>query len=154
MLTARDIMTTDVLTFDPDVSVREAAEALAMERLGGAPVMLHGRLIGMLSASDLLDFMSALPAEPAEVRDRTERGILDDHTVEEAMSRAPMRTVAPDVPVSTVAEVLSRDHLHRLPVVDGDRLLGIVSTTDVVRALAHRRVERRVLVFPKRSRTD
>ena len=154
MLTARDIMTTDVLTFDPDVSVREAAEALAMERLGGAPVMLHGRLVGMLSASDLLDFMSALPAEPAEVRDRTERGILDDHTVEEAMSRAPMRTVAPDVPVSTVAEVLSRDHLHRLPVVDGDRLLGIVSTTDVVRALAHRRVERRVLVFPKRSRTD
>jgi len=154
MLTARDIMTTDVLTFDPDVSVREAAEALAMERLGGAPVMLHGRLVGMLSASDLLDFMSALPAEPAEVRDRTERGILDDHTVEEAMSRAPMRTVAPDVPVSTVAEVLNRDRLHRLPVVDGDRLLGIVSTTDVVRALAHRRVERRVLVFPKRSRTD
>jgi acetoin utilization protein AcuB len=116
--------------------------------------MLHGRLVGMLSASDLLDFMSALPAEPAEVRDRTERGILDDHTVEEAMSRAPMRTVAPDVPVSTVAEVLNRDRLHRLPVVDGDRLLGIVSTTDVVRALAHRRVERRVLVFPKRSRTD
>lgn len=154
MLTVRDIMTTDVLTFDPDVSVREAAEVLAMERLGGAPVMLHGRLVGMLSASDLLDFLSALPAEPAEVRERSERGILDDHTVEEAMSRVPTRTVAPDTPVAVAAEVLTHDRLHRLPVVDGERLLGIVSTTDVVRALAHRRVERRVLVFPKRSRTD
>ena len=154
MLTVRDVMTTEVLTFDPDVSVREAAEALAMERLGGAPVMLHGRLIGMVSASDLLDFMSALPAEPAEVRERSERGILDDHTVEEAMSRAPMRTVSPETPVRLAAELLSRERLHRLPVLEGERLTGIISTSDVVRALARREVERRVLVFPKRGRTD
>lgn len=154
MVRLRDIMTAPVVTFDPDVSIRQAAEVLAAEGVGGAPVMVHGRLLGMVSASDLLEFMSALPAEPDEVRDRGARGILDDHTVEEAMSRAPLRTVDPEVPVSLAADIMSRDGLHRLPVLEGQRLVGIVSTSDVVSALAHHRLDRKVLVFPRRSRTD
>jgi predicted transcriptional regulator len=71
MVKLRDIMTAPVVTFDPDISIREAAEVLVAEGVGGAPVMLHGELLGMVSASDLLDFMSSLPAEPDEVRDRT-----------------------------------------------------------------------------------
>ena len=68
MVKLRDIMTAPVVTFDPDISIREAAEVLVAEGVGGAPVMLHGELLGMVSASDLLDFMSSLPAEPDEVR--------------------------------------------------------------------------------------
>lgn len=49
---------------------------------------------------------------------------------------------------------MSRDGLHRLPVLDGARLVGIVSTSDVVSALASRQLDRKVLVFPRRSRTD
>jgi CBS domain-containing protein len=89
MITVRDIMTPDVLVLDPDTSIREAAEIFSTERLGGAPVVGHGRLLGMLTAQDLLDFIASLPAEPAEVRESSERGILDAHTVEEAMTRAP-----------------------------------------------------------------
>lgn len=154
MVTLRDIMTAPVVTFDPDISIREAAEVLVAEGVGGAPVMLHGELVGMVSASDLLDFMASLPAEPDEVRDRTARGILDDHTVEEAMSRTPLRTVPPDLTVPLAADIMSRDGLHRLPVLDGARLVGIVSTSDVVGALASRQLDRKVLVFPRRSRTD
>jgi len=152
MVKLRDIMTAPVVTFDPDISIREAAEVLVAEGVGGAPV--HGELLGMVSASDLLDFMSSLPAEPDEVRDRTARGILDDHTVEEAMSRTPLRTAPPDLPVPLAADIMSRDGLHRLPVLDGARLVGIVSTSDVVSALASRQLDRKVLVFPRRSRTD
>lgn len=154
MVKLREIMTAPVVTFDPDISIREAAEVLVAEGVGGAPVMLRGQLVGMVSASDLLDFMAGLPAEPDEVRDRTARGILDDHTVEEAMTRSPLRTVPPELPVPAAAEIMSRDGLHRLPVLEGERLVGIVSTSDVVSALAARRVERKVLVFPRRSRTD
>ena len=154
MVKLRDIMTAPVVTFDPDISIREAAEVLVAEGVGGAPVMLHGALLGMVSARDLLDFMAGLPAEPDEVRERTARGILDDHTVEEAMTRSPLRTAPPDLPVPLAADIMSRDGLHRLPVLEGERLVGIVSTSDVVRALASRRLDRTVLVFPRRTRTD
>lgn len=151
MLKLRDIMTRDVLTIAPDLSIREAAELFSSERLGGAPVTVHGRMVGMLRASDLLDFIASLPAEPAEVRERSERGVLDAHTVEEAMTRAPVRSLAPDDPVSLAAEVMKRERLHRLPIVENEQLVGIISTVDLVGAIADRRIEHRTFVFPKRA---
>ena len=151
MLKLRDIMTRDVLTVSPDLSVREAAELLSSERMGGVPVVRLGKIVGMLSASDLLDFIASLPGEPGEVGDGTDRGILDDHTVEEAMTRAPVRSLGPDDTVAHAAEVLSGEHLHRLPVVEGETLVGIVSTVDLVTAIADRRISHRTFVFPKRS---
>ena len=151
MLKLRDIMTRDVLTIAPDLSIREAAELFSSERLGGAPVTVHGRIVGMLSASDLLDFIASLPAEPAEVRERSERGVLDAHTVEEAMTRAPVRSLAPDDPVSLAAEVMKRERLHRLPIVEQEQLVGIISTVDLVGAIADKRIEHRTFVFPKRA---
>lgn len=151
MLKLRDIMTKDVLTVAPDLSIREAAEIFSTERLGGAPVVKLGRIVGMLSASDLLDFIASLPAEPHEVRGGTDRGILEMHTVEEAMTRAPVRSLGPDDPVSLAADVMRRERLHRLPIVDQDRLVGIISTVDLVTALADKRISHQTFVFPKRA---
>lgn len=105
----------------------------------------------MRSASDLFDFISSLPAEPAEVGDPSERGILDNHTVEEARTRAPVRSLPPDATVVRAAEVMKVDQIHRLPVVDNDVLVGIVSTVDLVKAVADRRISHQTFVFPKRS---
>ncbi len=151
MLKLRDIMTRDVLTVPPDLTIREAAEIFSTERLGGAPVVAHGRIVGMLSASDLLDFIASLPAEPPEAAGGTDHGILEMHVVEEAMTRAPVRTLAPDDPVTLAADVLKRERLHRLPVVEADRLVGIVSTVDLVTALADKRIAHQTFVFPKRG---
>jgi CBS domain-containing protein len=151
MLRVRDIMSPSVVTLAPDTSIREAAEILTTERIGGAPVVVHGELIGMLTSQDLMDFIASLASEPPEVRDRTERGILDDHVVEEAMTRAPLRTVAPSAPAQSVAELLSLERMHRIPVVEEGRVVGIVSTMDVVRAVAERRIGHATLVFPSRS---
>lgn len=149
MLKLRDIMTKDVLTVPPDLSIREAAEIFSTERLGGAPVVRLGRIIGMLSASDLLDFIAALPEEPDEARGGSTHGILEMHTVEEAMTRGPVRSLAPDDPVTLAAEVMKRERLHRLPIVERDHLVGIVSTVDLVTAIADKRIEHRTFVFPK-----
>ncbi len=148
MLRIRDIMTSEVVTLSPDTSIREAAELLTTERVGGAPVVRLGTLIGMLTAQDLMDFVASLATEPAEVRTRTEHGILDDHTVEEAMSRAPLRTVTPSTPVEKAAEMLAVERMHRIPVVEEGRLVGIVSTMDVVRAVADRKLSHTTFVFP------
>ena len=153
MLTIRDLMSRDVLTLAPDCSDREAAEILATEHYSGAPVTEHGALIGMLSATDLLEFIASLPAEQPEVREQSERGILDAHTIDEAMTRLPLRTMAPRESVAHAAEVMAREGIHRLPIVEEGKLVGIISTTDLMRAVAERRLERHVFVFPKRTRT-
>ncbi len=151
MLKLRDIMTKDVLTVPPDMTIREAAEIFSTERLGGAPVVQLGRIVGMLSASDLLDFIAALPVEAAEVRESSERGVLDAHTVEEAMTRAPVRSLRADDTVALAAEVMKRERLHRLPIVEDDRLVGIVSTVDLVTALADKRITHQTFIFPRRG---
>lgn len=151
MIKVRDIMTPDVLTLTPDVSIREAAEIFSTERLGGAPVVRLGQLVGMITAQDLLDFIASLPIEPAEVRAQGEHGILDDHTVEEAMTRAPLRTLSPDTPANLAAEAMKQERVHRMPVLDGEKLVGIVSTVDFVRAVADRRLSHRTFVFPSKA---
>lgn len=151
MLKLREIMTKDVLTVPPDMSIREAAELFSGERLGGAPVVEHGRIVGMLSASDLLDFIASLPAEPPDADGGSEHGILEAHVVEEAMTRGPVRSLRPDDPVTLAAEVMKRERLHRLPVVADGRLVGIVSTVDLVAAVADKRLAHQTFVFPKRG---
>ncbi|MEX2182777.1 MAG: CBS domain-containing protein [Gemmatimonadaceae bacterium] len=151
MLKVRELMTHDVLTVAPNVSVREAAELLSSEGVGGTPVVLRGNIVGMVSARDLLDFIASLPSDPAEVDGGTEHGILDDHTVEEAMTRGPLCTIAPDDAATKAATLMKEEGVHRLPVVEGTKLVGIISTLDLVRALADGKLSRRTFVFPSRG---
>lgn len=149
MLKVKDLMTRDVLTVAPNTSVREAAELLSSEHVGGTPVVRLGKLLGMVSARDLLDFIAALPADPGEVSGGLDHGILDDHTVEEAMTRIPLATIEPEAPASRAAELMKEEGVHRLPVVESGKLVGIVSTLDLVKAVADRKLSYRTFVFPR-----
>ncbi len=148
MLKVRDLMTRDVFHVAPNTTIRETAELLATEHVSGAPVVRLGKVIGMISARDLLDFISALPADPEAVSGGMEHGILDDHTVDEAMTPGPLATIAPDAPASRAAEMMQKEQVHRLPVVEGDKLIGIITTTDLVKAVADRQLSYRTFVFP------
>jgi CBS domain-containing protein len=72
MQAVRDIMTTDVVTLDPEMTLREAAVVFADRHVSGAPVVTNGRVMGVLSASDILE------AEASAARD-----IDDDDTVQD-----------------------------------------------------------------------
>lgn len=148
MLKVKDLMTRDLLTLAPNTTIREAAEILATEHVSGAPVVHAGKPLGMISARDLLEFIAALPADPDAVSGGMDHGILDDHTVEEAMTRGPLTTVAPDAPAARAAELMQQEQVHRLPVVEHDRLVGIITTTDLVKAVADRKLSYRTFVFP------
>lgn len=194
MLKLRDIMTTPVVTLEPDVSIREAMELLAARHISGAPVVAGGKVIGVVSASDLLWFMASLsdvtegePAEEAALRgrdpapdddtepsaeyfnalwqgvdlgealaadaDTPERNALDEHTVAEAMTRAPIHRLTPDSGVEAAAEYMRRAEIHRVLVMEEDTLVGIVSTMDIVEAVAAHRFTalRYVFAAPRRS---
>lgn len=66
MLRLRDIMTTEVVTLTPETSVRDAMELLGHSHVSGAPVVAAGRLVGVVSATDLMTFAAALPGVPTQ----------------------------------------------------------------------------------------
>lgn len=82
MVRVGDLMTKDVIAVDPELSLRDALEVLANRRIGGAPVVSgRERLVGVISASDILAFQASLPAVPTE---RPEEQVeLDEYGPEE-----------------------------------------------------------------------
>lgn len=136
----RDLMTADPLTLGEDLPLDVAVLLLLEKRAGGAPVIgAAGGVVGVLTESDLLAKGAAprLRRGPA-ARDEERRHLAE--TAWEACSR-PAVTIGWDATVRTAArELLDRD-LSMLVALDGDRLVGIISRHDVLRALAHSATE-------------
>ena len=74
MLKIREIMTRDVMTLSPEASLRDAAELFASRHLSGAPVVAGGKVVGVLSMSDILDFEASTPSVPSERTEEPEWG--------------------------------------------------------------------------------
>jgi CBS domain-containing protein len=143
----RDIMSHPVVTVGPGLTIRETAELFATRHIGGAPVMDHGCLIGIVTASDILDCVAGLPGVPPELVDQTEWNVLEEHTVDEAMTSPPLHTLPPDAHARDAAELMKRQGVHRVLIMEGDRLVGVVSTLDMTRALAGLPLSSRTYVF-------
>jgi CBS domain-containing protein len=177
MLQVRDIMTTEVVTLDPELALREAVEILVEHHIGGAPVVAGHRVLGVVSATDVLAFAASTPGVPTErpaaeedvwepaaewvegeeapgaffnawwedaAGETTERfaavaspqwDLLGERVVSDVMSTV-LCSIRPDADVADAAHYLIRAGVHRLLVLDGSRLLGVVTATDVVRAVA------------------
>ena len=121
MLRVRDIMTHDIVSVASDAPLDVVAWRFAFEEVSGAPVRdLQGNLIGFISKTDLTD--------PA-------RNTGDDMRVEDAMTRG-VWAVLPDTPVLDAVTLMLEKGIHRVLVLDGpDKLVGIMTPTDVMRAL-------------------
>lgn len=148
MSTAREIMTREVITVEPEASVEDLARLFAQRRIGGVPVVdAAGRVAGVVTQSDLLKRSREpqLPLAlnildlhlfletPGRFRQRLER-LLGD-SVQQVMS-SPAVTVAPDTPVAELARLMEEQGVHTLPVVEGGKLVGIVGKLDLIRVLA------------------
>ncbi len=65
MRTLADLMTSELVVLDPDMTLREAVERLVSEGISGAPVVSGGRLVGVVSATDILEFEATNPGVPS-----------------------------------------------------------------------------------------
>lgn len=127
VLTARDIMTTKLITFRTDQPIYEAIKALLKHGISGAPVVDdEKRLIGILSELDCLRMLSSDEFHGGE---QEESGL-----VEHFMSSDP-QSIEPTLGVYSVAHTFMTTPIRRLPVVESDRLIGQVSRRDVLRAI-------------------
>jgi len=155
---ARDLMQTSVLTLSPETPIREAVEDLHDADVQAAPVVdAGGRLVGMLSVSDVARPEhvqdSAVNAEPGardlpdlssddeehageiEARENYSAELLGAQTVGDWMTPRVV-SVRPDSTLREVCQVLVAEGIHRVPVLEGGELRGILSTMDIVRHLA------------------
>jgi CBS domain-containing protein len=144
---AMDVMTTDVITVEPDTPVQALAALLAGRGISGAPVVdPGGRLVGIVSEGDLLHRAEIGTAR--RHRDRRRSWWLDHYasdlareyiksharTVKDIMTRDVV-TVTEDTDLGEVAEVLEAKRIKRVPVVRDGKVVGIISRANLVRAL-------------------
>ena len=129
-----ELMRTELKTVRDDATIAEAIVTLADARVSGVPVLdPTGRLVGVLSTTDILE------AE-AETSSADEREHLFESTlVKEIMTLRPY-VIAPDADVREAAQQMLYLEVHRLFVEDEGKLAGVLSQSDVVRAVATSRV--------------
>lgn len=183
MIRARDLMSSEVVTVSPELTLREVVDLLATGHISGAPVVAGNRVLGVISASDVLAFEAVTPGVPTagppeepewelEIPEEWEEGseapaafftdmwvdagadvsqriqdlgaaewdVLGEHTVSEAMTPS-VCAVKPEAEVADVARYMLRRQIHRVLVMDDQKLVGIVAASDIVRAVAERRLE-------------
>lgn len=147
MQNVADIMTKEVVSVKGTTTVREMAEIFDKMGFGSLPVLDdQGNLSGIVTASDLIEqgrplhiptvislFDWVIPLESEQSLERDLRKITAQTAAE--LASKDVVTISPSEPVSKAAELMSSHKLHALPVVDGKRVVGIVSRIDIIRAM-------------------
>jgi CBS domain-containing protein len=119
-MTVKDVMTRDVRACEPSATVREAAALMAREDIGPIPVVEDGRVVGIVTDRDLVIRVLADGRDP-------------DHTTIGEIASKDLVTVSPDDDLEDAMRLLAGNQVRRLPVLDGDRLVGIVAQADIAR---------------------
>lgn len=148
MLTAKDIMTKNVVTVAPEMTVKDLAALLLSHRIGGAPVVDAGqKLLGVVTESDLIDqgknvhfpsvitildsvlFLESPRKMELEIKKMAGRTVSD-------ICASELVTVSEDTPLSDIATIMSEKKVHTLPVLSGGVLVGVIGKTDLIRAIS------------------
>ncbi|PWT89458.1 MAG: hypothetical protein C5B56_07075 [Proteobacteria bacterium] len=144
---ASDAMTSKVISIRPDVTATEIAKVLLGNGISAVPVVdENGSPIGMVSEGDLIprrdlerearrDWWLALLAEGQPLSPEFLAGLAPSNRVAEQIMSSPVVTVAPDTDVTEIAQLLATHRIKRVPVVQGGRIVGIVSRADLLLAL-------------------
>ena len=144
----REIMTRSVVSVSPDTPVSELAELLIERRISAVPVIEGDALVGIVSEADLLHRYEIGTERRLAARPWWQRlfanpespwGYVESHAkkVRDIMT-ADVVSVPEDMAAAEVAELFESRHIRRVPVVKGEKVVGIVSRTDFVRALVAR----------------
>ncbi|NEU77284.1 CBS domain-containing protein [Hassallia byssoidea VB512170] len=120
-LTAKQVMQERVETLEAETTLEEAMQAFARSHHRGFPVVEENKLVGIVTQSDLLKI--------------GDRNLANDIPLKEIMTSSPV-TVSPTHNLSNVLYLLDRYKISRLPVVQGRRLIGIITRADIIRAEA------------------
>ena len=149
MLTAKDLMTSNVIAVSPDTAVRELARIFTENRISGAPVVDGtGSILGVVTESDLIfqnkklhipTALAILDAfifleDPEKMEQEMKK--MAGTTVADIYTKKPV-TVQQDTPLEEVATLMAEKKVHTLPVLNAEKqLVGVIGKSDLIRMLA------------------
>ncbi|MDG1570836.1 CBS domain-containing protein [Robiginitalea sp. M366] len=126
------IMSTQLVVLNTSDGLEKAERLFKKHHIRHIPVVSGRRVVGMLSLTDLLRISFADGAYEEE--EDIEAVVYDMFSVPQVMAKN-IKTVAPDTTVKEVAQMLAKEEFHALPVVENGELVGIVTTTDLIKYL-------------------
>jgi CBS domain-containing protein len=145
---AREIMTSPVRSIPADATLHELATLLAEANISGVPVVEgDGSVVGVVSEKDLLEHAQSFTTVPRLTLHRFGFGALPPRLREKAYADGLSRRVREimrcavvsadeDTPLVMLADRMVRHRINRIPIVRGDKVVGIVTREDLMRALA------------------
>ncbi|MCB1495701.1 MAG: CBS domain-containing protein [Bauldia sp.] len=146
---AKDLMTTDVVSVSPDTPVREIARILVQHGVSAMPVVDEkGVPIGIVSESDLLrpaeldegrghrDWWLTILAKGEELSDDFLATLRQPRSIARDIMTSPVVTVAESTGADEIARLMHTLHIKRVPVIRAERIVGIVSRGDMLKALS------------------
>lgn len=123
------VMTKDVQTVNITNSLKEANELFNKYRIRHIPVVSGDKLIGILSQTDILRI--SFGNTFGDDQGGSDEAIFDMLSINQVMKHSP-ETLSPEDTIKDAAEVFAKREFHALPVVEGDKLVGIITTTDII----------------------
>lgn len=136
---AKDIMTTDVVTIDPDSDVTNVAKTFLDHRISAAPVVdRNGVVVGVVSEGDLMRRARSAPKRSwwlSLVADPTAQFVRERGTRVRDIMTSTVVSVSAEISLSDAARILESNNIKRVPVIEGGRLIGLVSRADILRGL-------------------
>lgn len=122
------LMTTNLITVNLKNSLSEANRIFKEKKIRHLPVVSGDKLVGIISYTDILRISFGNTFDQADA----DEGIFEMLSINQIMKHAPV-TVSPDDSIKDAAAVLAQREFHALPVVDDDKLVGIITTTDIMK---------------------
>lgn len=130
-----DFMAMDFMTLSPDDKIDRAVYLFHYEKIHHLPVVADdGKLIGMLSQHDLRK-ISEIPTHRIHESKDGKQLVVSNRKVRTLMRRQPF-TIGPDESLESAANIMACEQIGSLPVVDNDRLVGIITSTHLLSVLA------------------
>ena len=119
MLKARDVMTKEVITIDPEAGLEETIGRLVNNKISGMPVCdKDGKVVGMISEKDILNFIFS--------------GNINHTKVKEAMS-THIISFPPDADLDKIALVMGEKQIRRVPILENGIMVGVVSRRSIIK---------------------
>ncbi len=153
MKKVKDYMKKKVVFFEPEDSIFKVAKTFSKHNISGAPVVDVDRVVGVISESDVIKFLevkmprrSGVAEEPHVLAilmaDFVKQGVeflaemrkVAKSKVKDFMSKEVV-SISPDATLLEAAEIMDRNKVNRLPVMQKDKLVGIIAKADLIRAL-------------------
>lgn len=114
----RDVMNKNVVVAEPEITIKEAAGIMSQYHIGSLVILKNKKIVGIITERNIL--IAVAHGKDAELT-----------TVEEVMSKDVI-TVAPDKTVEDAVNLMIEHKIKKLPVVDGDKLIGIITASDII----------------------